>query len=219
MKMKRTSFWLLPFLLFLVGAFASCEEVKEVGKYDNWRERNQVFIDSIKSLTGEHYVATAEDADAMELGKLYAIQTTAGTNMGAQYVYCKKLVKNDTGERPLYTGYHSTVNTYYYGTYVNGEEFDGCFDGYGALDQNIPLSSSEQKQPTAFDAFRSFEVSRMVAGWIAALQLMRMGERWMLYIPYQSGYGYNDTTPQGSSVTIPGGSVLTFDLLLKSFAE
>ena len=43
-----------------------------------------------------------------------------------------KITKNETGERPLYTGYHSKVNAYYYGTYVNGEEFDGCFDGYSA---------------------------------------------------------------------------------------
>lgn len=212
--MKRPFLLFLPFLLFVAGAFVSCEEVKEAGKYDNWRERNQVFIDSIKALTGEHYVSTSDGADAMELGKLYAIKTTAGTD---QYIYCKKLVKNETGDHPLYAGYHSTVNAYYYGTYFNGEEFDGCFDGYGALDQNIPLSSL--KEPTAFDAFRSFEVADNVRGWIAALQLMRMGERWILYIPYQSGYGFNDYTPPSSSVTIPGGSALTFDLILNSFAE
>ena len=64
-----------------------------------------------------------------------------------------------------------------------------------------------------------FEVSGVVAGWAAALQLMRMGERWMLYIPYQSGYGINDYTAPYSTNTIPGGSLLTFDLQLVSFAE
>ena len=96
----KKSLLFLPFLLLLVGAFISCEEVEEAGKYDNWRERGEAFVDSIKRLTGENYVATAEQADAMELGKLYAIQTTASTSEGAQYVYCKKLVKNETGERP-----------------------------------------------------------------------------------------------------------------------
>ena len=213
--MKRTFLLFLPFLLFLAGAFVSCEEVKEAGKYDNWRERNQVFIDSIKRETGERYVATAEAADAMELGKLYAIQTTASTSAATQYVYCKKIVKNETGDRPLYSGYHSKVNAYYYGTYVNGEEFDGCFDGYGALDEEIPLSPEEQKQPTAFDSYAAFSVSGVITGWTAALQFMRMGERWMLYIPYQSGYGYDDS----SSNSIPGGSTLTFDVLLHSFAQ
>ncbi len=211
--MKRTFLLFLPFLLFLAGAFVSCEEVKEAGKYDNWRERNQVFIDSIKGLAGNNYVATAEAADAMELGKLYAIQTTASTSAGAQYVYCKKIVRNETGERPLYSGYHSKVNAYYYGTYINGEEFDGCFDGYGAIDRDIPLPPL--KEPTAFDSYATFSVSGVIAGWTAALQFMRMGERWILYIPYQSGYGYDDS----SSVSIPGGSTLTFDILLHSFAQ
>ena len=188
----KKSLLFLPFLLLLVGAFISCEEVEEAGKYDNWRERGEAFVDSIKRLTGENYVATAEQADAMELG-------------------------NETGERPLYTGYHSKVNAYYYGTYVNGEEFDGCFDGYSAIDRDIPIPPV--KEPTVFDSFVDFEVSGVVAGWAAALQLMRMGERWMLYIPYQSGYGINDYTAPYSTNTIPGGSLLTFDLQLVSFAE
>jgi len=68
----KKSLLFLPFLLLLVGAFISCEEVEEAGKYDNWRERGEAFVDSIKRLTGKNYVATAEQADAMELGKLYA---------------------------------------------------------------------------------------------------------------------------------------------------
>lgn len=216
--MKRSSLLFLPFLLFLVGAFVSCDETEVVGKYDNWRERGEAFIDSIKTLTGENYVSTAEAADAMELGKLYAIQTTAGTDLsGPQYVYCKKLVKNETGERPLYTGYHSKVYSYYCGTYVNGDEFDGCFDGYTSLDRNIPIPP--EKEPTAFDSFRSFQVSNVIPGWTAALQLMRMGERWMLYIPWQSGYGASDYTPPYSYTTVPAYSALTFDLTLDSFVE
>lgn len=164
MKMRKGLLF-LPFLLLLVGAFISCEEVEEAGKYDNWRERNEAFADSIKRLTGENYVATAEQADAMELGKLYAIQTTASTTEGAQYVYCKKLVKNETGERPLYTGYHSTVSAFYYGTLIVGDQFDGNFDGYSALDTNIPLSSL--KEPTAFDSPTTFAVASVIPGWTA----------------------------------------------------
>lgn len=216
MKMKRPFLLFLPFLLFVAGAFVSCEEVEEAGKYDNWRERGEAFTDSIKALTGENYVASPEQADAMELGKLYAIQTTASTTEGAQYVYCKKLVKNETGERPLYTGYHSKVNAYYRGTYANGEEFDGNFDGYGALDREISIPL---KEPTAFDSFAPFTVSGVVPGWIAALQFMRMGERWILYIPWQSGYGSSDYTPPYSSTTVPAYSALTFDMILDSFAE
>lgn len=208
----------LPFLLFVAGALVSCEEVEEAGKYDNWRERGEAFTDSIKALAGENYVASPEQADAMELGKLYAIQTIASTTEGSQYVYCRKLVKNETGERPLYTGYHSRVNAFYFGTYANGEEFDGNFDGYGASDLEIPIPPV--KVPTTFNSFTAFSVSGVVPGWIAALQFMRMGERWMLYIPWQSGYGSSDRVDQYTgSVTIPAYSALTFDVILDSFAE
>ncbi len=209
----KKSLLFLPFLLLLVGAFISCEEVEEAGKYDNWRERNEAFADSIKRLTGENYVATAEQADAMELGKLYAIQTTASTTEGAQYIYCKKLVKNETGERPLYTGYHSTVSAFYYGTLITGDEFWGNFDGYSVFEQHF----TELKEPTEFDSPNSYLVygnqsPSLPAGWTAVLQLMRVGERWMVYIPYQSGYGSSDYS---LSLTIPAYSALTYDLILR----
>lgn len=203
---------LLPFLFFLAGVWVSCEEVEEAGKYDNWRERNEAFADSIKRLTGENYVATADQADAMEVGKLYAIQTTAGTTEGMQYVYCKKLVKNETGERPLYKGYHSVVSTFYYGTLITGDSFDGNFEGYGALDQDIPWNDT-MKEPTDFDSPLSFSVSGVLDGWTAALQYMRTGERWMLYIPWQSAYG------ESGQNDIRGYSALTFDLVLDSIVE
>lgn len=203
---------LLPFLFFLAGVWVSCEEVEEAGKYDNWRERNEAFADSIKRLTGENYVATAEQADAMEPGKLYAIQTTAGTTEGMQYVYCKKLVKNETGERPLYTGYHSVVSAFYYGTLITGDSFDGNFEGYSSLDKDIPWNGT-MKEPTAFDSSASFSVSGVIDGWTAALQYMRTGERWMLYIPWQSAYGASGQND------IRGYSALTFDLVLERIVE
>lgn len=216
--MRKVFLSFLPFLLFIATAFIACGEVEEVGKYDNWAERNVAYIDSIKALTGENYVATADAADAMVLGKLYAIQVpSASTTNTRQYVYCKKLVANRVGERPLYTGYHSTVSAFYRGTYIDGETFDSNFDGYGALDQDIPLS--DLRTPSVSDQPATFSVTGVIAGWTWALQYMRMGERWMLYIPYQCGYGASDYTPTGSSTTILGGSVLVFDLLLDSFAD
>ena len=38
--------YLLPILL-LALAFTSCEETKEVSRYDNWQARNEAFIDSL----------------------------------------------------------------------------------------------------------------------------------------------------------------------------
>lgn len=37
-------------LVLLALAFVSCSETEEVGKYDNWRARNEAFIDSLANV-------------------------------------------------------------------------------------------------------------------------------------------------------------------------
>ena len=214
--MKRPFLLFLPFLLFVAGAFVACEEVQEEGKYDNWQQRNEAFIDSIKTKTGDRKVLTATDADNMVEGELYAIQVpTTSSNVVPQYVYCKKLVKNEVGARPNFSGYNSSVSAFYYGTFITGDEFDGNFDGYGATDGKISLplsdpSSDASKWPTVFDSPSEFAVTNVIPGWTWTLQYMRVGERWMLYIPWQNGYGASGN----SSGTIPGYTSLTFDVYM-----
>lgn len=202
--MKKTILLFLPFLLFLTGIFASCEEVKEEGKYDNWQKRNEAFIDSLKIETGEAEVSTEEQANNMALGKLYAILVpTQSTNINPQYVFCKKLT-NGEGKRPLFT---ESVSTHYYGTLITGDKFDGTFVGYKATDQGE--LNGEEKVPTEFDSPASFSVKGVIPGWTTVLQYMRPGERWMVYIPWVCGYGSSD------SKGIPGYTTLTFDMILE----
>lgn len=218
--MKRPYLLFLPFLLFVAGAFVACEEVQEEGKYDNWQQRNEAFIDSIRSKTGDNIVTSLADAENMEVGKLFAVKVeTGGTSTGAntthQYVYCKKLWKTDSGAHPLYT---EKVSVFYCGTLITGDEFDGNFDGFGAtdreeLDRLLPLSAPSEakpdsKWPTVFNSPAEFAVSGVIPGWIWALQYMRAGERWMLYIPWQSAYG------SSGNGNITGYSALTFDVCL-----
>ncbi len=199
-RIRKTLCFLLPLAALL---FASCEEVQEASKYDNWQSRNEAFIDSIARETGGLIIDSEEKAAAVEVGRLFAIATTAGTMSGDQYVYCKKITANPDGRRPLYT---ESVSAYYYGTLITGDRFDGNFTGYSALDQGT-LNATD-KAPTEFDAPSEFSVSGVIAGWTAALQLMKTGERWMVYLPYQSAYG---TSGSGS---IPGYSALAFDIIL-----
>ena len=197
----------LSLFLFLSVGFAACDEVEEVGEYDNWEPRNTAFIDSIHALAADRLLplnAAQEEADKFEPGEMFGLETTASTTAGKQYVYCKKIVKNTAGAVPVYT---NTVETHYYGTLITGDSFQGTFEGYGATDRGV--LDPETKAPTAFDSPRQFSVSGVITGWTAALQYMHVGERWMLYIPYQSGYGESD---YGS---IPGYSALTFDLQLE----
>ena len=54
----------------------------------------------------------------------------------------------------------------------------------------------------------SFALNKVIAGWTEGLQLMAVGSKHKLYVPYQLGYGMNDNGP------IPGGSLLVFEVEL-----
>lgn len=204
--MKKRLLVFLPFLLLTMGVFISCEEVEEEGKYSNWQERNQAFIDSIKVVAGDNYVATLEQLEKVQVGEMFYIMNDLNsTGNNPQYIYCKKLVKDMSGQRPLYT---ESAYVYYYGTLITGTKFDGSFTGYSAIDQNIPFKP--EKEPTPYDWTVKFTINStsLTSGWRAFLQYMHTGERWMVYIPWDSAYG------SSGSGSIPGYSVLAFDVIM-----
>ena len=75
--------------LSLAFAFTACEEVEEVGAYDNWQARNEAYIDSIASQISNRYIATEEAVMQVPVGEMFAIRTEASSSEGEQYVYCK----------------------------------------------------------------------------------------------------------------------------------
>jgi FKBP-type peptidyl-prolyl cis-trans isomerase FklB len=212
--------YLQPLLTLLTALtlFASCEETKTESRYDNWQQRNNLYIDSLRTLTGNSFVSTAAQAEAIPVGKLFAIpDVEANTTQNQYFVYAKKISPdNPAGTRPFYT---SSVTVYYYGTFIDGTSFDGNFNGYSATDRTTLSATDADKAPTPYDNPVTFTVGNVISGWKAALQLMRTGERWMLYIPCQSAYGTDDYTAQSGGSTIPGYSVLGFDVVLDSLPE
>jgi FKBP-type peptidyl-prolyl cis-trans isomerase FklB len=103
---------------------------------------------------------------------------------GMQYL----VIKQGTGAMPTIT---DTVTVHYTGTLINGEIFD---------------SSVDRGEPA------KFTVGGVIKGWTEALQLMKAGSRWKLFIPAEMAYG--NYSPPGSN--IPPGSVLIFDVELLS---
>jgi FKBP-type peptidyl-prolyl cis-trans isomerase FklB len=101
---------------------------------------------------------------------------------GLQY----KVIKEGDGVSPADT---SVVTVHYTGTLINGEVFD---------------SSVERGEPA------QFPVNGVIAGWTEALQLMKPGANYILYIPPQLGYGEYGTRG------IEPNSVLIFDVQLIS---
>ena len=103
------------------------------------------------------------------------------TASGLQY----KVIKEGTGPTPKET---DTVETHYRGTLLNGTEFD---------------SSYARNEPA------TFPVNRVIKGWTEALQMMKVGSKYQLFIPANLAYG-----ERGAGQEIGPNSTLVFDVEL-----
>jgi len=103
------------------------------------------------------------------------------TESGLQY----KEVVSGEGEIPTSD---KTVVVHYKGTLIDGTEFD---------------SSYTRGEPS------EFPVTGVIKGWVEALQLMNVGDKFELTIPSDLAYG-----PRGSGQTIGPDATLLFDVEL-----
>lgn len=102
------------------------------------------------------------------------------TESGLQY----EVITEGAGIKPTAI---DTFVCHYRGTFLNGTQFDASYD---------------RGQPLVLP------VTSVIKGWTEGLQLMSVGSKYKLYIPYQLGYGPADY------MSIPGGSLLIFEMEL-----
>ncbi len=142
---------------------------------------------SFEHITEKMKVAQKDKSkDVIELGNnhLDANAKKEGvtvTESGLQY----EIINTGDGDTP---GLSSKVKTHYHGTLINGTVFDSSYD---------------RGQPA------EFPVNGVIAGWTEALQLMPVGSKWRLTIPYQLAYGEN-----GAGGSIGPCETLVFDIEL-----
>ncbi|SDK39008.1 FKBP-type peptidyl-prolyl cis-trans isomerase [Microbulbifer yueqingensis] len=103
------------------------------------------------------------------------------TDSGLQY----KVIREGSGDSP---SADSTVEVDYKGTLIDGTEFD---------------SSYARGEPV------QFPVDGVIKGWTEALQLMKEGAKWELYIPSDLAYG-----PGGAGGLIGPNATLIFEVEL-----
>ncbi len=81
---------------------------------------------------------------------------------------------------------NSVITVHYTGKTINGKTFDSSRGG----------------------AAPAMRLRELIQGWIIALQKMKVGDRWEIYLPAEMAYG------RFSQPGIPGGSTLIFDVEL-----
>lgn len=102
------------------------------------------------------------------------------TASGLQY----KVEKEGEGKTPSKT---DTVKAHYKGTLIDGTQFDSSYD---------------RGQPA------EFPVQGVIPGWSEALQMMKVGSKYKLFIPPELAYGASGRPG------IPANSVLVFEVEL-----
>jgi FKBP-type peptidyl-prolyl cis-trans isomerase FklB len=108
------------------------------------------------------------------------------TESGLQY----EVITMGTGPKP---SPESIVRVHYTGTLSNGTKFD---------------SSVDRDEPA------EFSVGGVISGWVEALQLMPVGSKFKIYLPYELGYGEG-----GAGEIIPPFSVLIFEVELLAIVQ
>lgn len=149
-------------------------------------EMQQIYTNFQQQMMAKQTAKRAKEAaENLAKGKAFLEQNKAKEGVkvlpsGLQY----KVIKEGTGKIPTAD---DKVKTHYQGTLTDGTEFD---------------SSYKRNQPA------EFAVKGVIKGWTEALQLMKEGAKWELYVPADLAYG------ERGRPGIPPNSVLIFQIEL-----
>lgn len=202
--MKRRGFYFLAVALFAVFGLASCsEEDDTVEEFPNWQARNDAFFNSLTDSVMNLLELNPARTDWKRIKSWSKSDSIEGSN--SDYIIVNVIEEGDAASAtPLYT---DTVTVHYLGrllpsvSYPYGYVFDQSYYGNYYDDVSKPLQM----------AIGNSGGNMLVDGFATALQHMRRGDHWMLYIPYQLGYGSQSQTG------VPAYSTLIFDLRLVDF--
>lgn len=188
------------YLIWCAAAVLSLVACKEedttiVDEFPNWQTTNDAY-----------FIKLVEDAKAKKAAgepwELYTTFTKPDNSFSAQYYDYVVVEKLSDGVGEAMPQWNDSVEVHYVGRllpsvhYPEGMEIDRTYSG--KFDEAVATPVT-------------FAVSSMIDGFATAVQHMRLGDHWKVYIPYQLGYGANEQN------VIPAYSNVIFDLRLENF--
>jgi len=154
----------------------------------NKAEMQQILVDMKKKIVASQQEEIKEAAEKnLAEGKTFLVENAKKKGVktlesGLQY----RILKKGSGASPKAT---DMVTLHYKGNLIDGTEFD---------------SSYKRSEPATFRA------DSAIRGWVEALQIMKEGAKWKLFIPPDLAYG-----ERGAGLINPN-STLVFNLELIS---
>ena len=191
----------LAMILFPALGMVSCsEEDNTVEEFVNWQTVNDGFFYSLSDSVKSVLAANPGGTEWRRIKTWNKSDSVAGVD--ADYILVKVLEQAPASETdmPLYL---DTVTVHYKGRLLPSVSYK---DGY-VFDMSYTEPFDEEMALPA-----KMAVAEVVNGFSTAVQNMRRGDHWLVYIPYQLGYGV-----AGSSPSVPGYSTLIFDIKLVDF--
>lgn len=152
--------------------------------YDEAKEVIRVFFTELEE---KQKVEAAKMADVNKAaGEEFLAKNGARAEVrtlpsGLQY----EVITEGNGAQPTAA---DQVEVHYTGRLIDGTVFDS------SVDRGVPAT---------------FGVTQVIPGWVEALQLMKAGSKWRLFIPSALAYG-----PQGAGPVIGPNATLIFDVEL-----
>ena len=189
--------------LLLLATIASCSESSEQeDEYAHWKSRNETFFNEVY-LKADSAIHASGNQEEWKIIRNWSLLEQFGTKKD-NHIVVHVLEKSQKTVSPLYTD--SVVvdlqgrlmptagneNGYIFYSTFSGKERDLASDLFLTLSADGKLNNVE------------------LDGLSTALQQMHVGDRWMVYVPYNLGY-QGQTMSQPS---VPAYSTLVFDVTL-----
>ena len=201
---------LLPLTSFLVVACSEEDDTQE--EYPNWQETNETYF---KKLYTEANQRIAAGDKSWKVFAKWSLQDTLHLNVD-DYIIAHVVSEGTGTETPIYS---DTVLVHYQGRLLPSVSFPAgrVFDQTWLNEYNpktmtpSKLGVGQTVKAVTQNGTTSYQTSTNIDGFTTALMQMHEGDRWIVYIPYNLGYGTETTD------NIPAYSTLVFDLTMQAF--